>query len=56
LAAGEKVAIADIAEKWIARGSLTAEPDPKNAAFYADLRARFDSLWKLLAPEFGERN
>jgi len=55
LAAGEKVAIAEIAERWIAKGRLTAEPDTRNAALYADHRARFDSLWKSLGSEFGDR-
>ena len=55
LAAGERVGIAGIAERWIAKGRMAAEPEARNAEFYADLRARFDSLWKRLAPEFGER-
>jgi xylulokinase len=55
LAAGEKVEIADIAERWVAKGRLTAEPDARNTAVYADHRARFDSLWKSLGPEFGDR-
>lgn len=56
LAAGEKVAIADIAERWVAKGRLAAEPDPRNAALYADMRSRFDSLWKRLGPEFKGRS
>jgi len=52
LAAGEKVAIADIADRWVAKDKLAAEPDPKNAALYADLQARFNDLWKRLVPDF----
>ncbi len=56
LAGGEKVEVAEIAGRWVAKGRLAAEPDPKNAALYADLRARFDSLWKRLGPEFEGRS
>jgi len=55
LAAGEKVAIGDIADRWVARGRLAAVPDPRDAGLYADLQARFNSLWKRLAPEFEAR-
>jgi len=55
LAAGENVAIADIADRWVAKGKLAAEPDPKNAALYADLQGRFNELWKRLVPEFKAR-
>ncbi len=55
LAEGETVDIADIAERWVAKGRLAAEPAAKSVALYADLRARFDSLWKRLAPEFESR-
>jgi xylulokinase len=52
LAAGEKVAVADIAELWVAKGRLAAEPDTKNTALYTDLQARFNDLWKRLVPDF----
>jgi len=55
LAAGEKVAIADIAASWVAKGKLAAEPDPKNAPLYADLQGRFNDLWKRLVPDFKVR-
>ena len=55
LAAGEKVDIADIAERWVAKDRLAAEPDPANAALYADLQARFNDLWKRLVPDFEAR-
>ena len=55
LAAGERVEIREIAAAWVAKGRLAAEPDPKNAALYADLQGRFDSLWKRLTPEFEAR-
>jgi xylulokinase len=56
LAQGEKAAVADIADAWVAKGRLAAEPDPRNAALYADLQGRFNALWRRLAPEFGERS
>ena len=55
LTEGEKAPIADIAAKWVAKGRLAAEPDLKNAALYADLQERFNSLWKGLIPEFKAR-
>jgi D-xylulose kinase len=55
LAAGEKVEIREIAADWVAKGKLAAEPEPANAAVYADLQVRFDSLWKRLTPEFEAR-
>jgi xylulokinase len=55
LAEGETVDIADIAASWVAKGRLAAEPDPKNAALYADLQARFNGLWKRLGPDFEAR-
>ena len=56
LAAGERIGIAEIAARWVAKGRLAAEPDARNAALYAELRARFDSLWRRLGPEFGDRH
>ena len=55
LAAGEKVEIADIAARWVAKGRLAAEPDPKAAAIYAELQDRFNDLWKRLVPDFEAR-
>jgi len=55
LAEGETVGIADIADQWVAKGRLAAEPDPKNTARYAELQARFNDLWKRLAPDFEAR-
>jgi len=55
LAAGEKVEISDIADRWVAKGRLAAEPDRKNAALYADLQARFNDLWRRLVPDFKAR-
>jgi xylulokinase len=55
LAAGEKVAIAEIAARWVAKDKLAAEPDPKNAALYADLQPRFNDLWRRLVPDFKAR-
>jgi xylulokinase len=55
LAEGEKVEIADIADKWVAKGRLRAEPDRKNAGLYEDLQTGFNSLWKRLVPDFEAR-
>jgi xylulokinase len=55
LAGGEKVAIAEIASAWVARDRLAAKPDPRNAALYADLQARFNDLWRRLVPDFEAR-
>ncbi|MGZ5454478.1 MAG: xylulokinase [Candidatus Aminicenantales bacterium] len=55
LAEGEKIAIGDIAAKWVAKDKLAAEPNPANAALYADLQARFNELWKRLIPDFEAR-
>ena len=55
LAKGEKIGISGIAANWVRRDKLAAEPDARNAALYADLQARFNSLWKRLTPEFEAR-
>jgi xylulokinase len=55
LAEGETVEIADVADKWVAKGRLAAEPDPKNTARYAELQDRFNDLWRRLAPDFEAR-
>jgi xylulokinase len=52
---GEKADIAAIAAKWVAKGRLAAEPDPKNTARYAELQARFNDLWRRLGPDFKAR-
>jgi xylulokinase len=55
LAEGEKTGIAEIAARWVAKGRLAAEPDPKNTARYAELQARFNDLWLRLVPDFEAR-
>lgn len=55
LAKGEKMGIAEIAAKWVAKDKLAARPDPRNKALYADLQDRFNALWKRLTPEFKAR-
>ena len=55
LAGGEKVAIADIAARWVTKGRLAAEPDARNAAVYGGLRSRFNDLWRRLIPDFEAR-
>jgi len=55
LAEGEKVEIADIAERWVAKGRLAAEPDPKARPLYAELQHRFNDLWRRLIPDFEAR-
>jgi D-xylulose kinase len=52
LSEGEKVEIADIADAWVAKGRLAAEPDPKTVRIYAGLQARFNELWRRLIPDF----
>jgi xylulokinase len=52
LADGEKTGIAEIAAKWVAKDRLAARPEPGNAALYAGLQDRFNSLWKRLIPDF----
>ena len=55
LAHGEKAGIAEVAANWIAKDKLAARPEPRNAALYADLQARFNDLWKRLVPDFKAR-
>jgi xylulokinase len=55
LAKDEKMDIAEIAAKWVAKDKLAARPDPKNVALYAGLQDRFNALWKRLVPEFKAR-
>jgi xylulokinase len=55
LAEGDKTDIADIAEKWVAKDKLAAEPEPENKGLYADLQGRFNSLWRRLTPDFEAR-
>jgi xylulokinase len=55
LARGEKADIAAIAAKWVAKGRLAADPDPKAGKVYTELRARFNDLWKRLVPDFEAR-
>lgn len=55
LAHGEKATIAEIAAGRVAKDRLAARPEPRNAALYADLQARFNALWKRLVPDFEAR-
>jgi len=55
LARGERADIAAIADKWVAKGRLAAEPAPKSVKVYAELQARFNDLWKRLVPDFKAR-
>lgn len=52
---GEDVSIADLAASHIKTGKTVVEPDPGKAGLYAALQAHFNSLWKVLAPEFAKR-
>jgi sugar (pentulose or hexulose) kinase len=52
---GEKADIAAIAAKWVAKGRLAAEPNPKSTARYAEIQARFNDLWRRLVPDFEAR-
>ncbi|OGD12951.1 MAG: xylulokinase, partial [Candidatus Aminicenantes bacterium RBG_16_63_14] len=55
LAKGEKASIAEITSSRVAKDKLAAEPDSRNAALYAELQDRFNSLWRRLVPEFKAR-
>ena len=55
LAQGEKTEIAQIAARWVAKERLAADPNPRNAAVYAGLQARFNDLWRRLVPDFEAR-
>jgi xylulokinase len=55
LAAGEKVVLAELADRWVAMDRVAVEPDPRNAALYADLQDRFNGLWRRLIPDFEAR-
>ena len=54
-AAGEKVEVSEIADRWVAKGRRAAEPDRRNAALYADLQGRYNELWRRLVPDFEAR-
>jgi xylulokinase len=54
-AAGEKVVLAELADRWVAMDRVAVEPDPRNAALYADLQDRFNGLWRRLIPDFEAR-
>jgi len=55
LANREKADIAEITESRVVKDRLAAQPNPRNAALYAGLQGRFNSLWKGLTPEFKAR-
>jgi len=55
LAGGEKVAVTEIADRWVAKDKLAAVPDPGNTGLYADLQGRFNDLWRRLVPDFEAR-
>jgi len=55
LAQGEKVAIGEIAAKWIIKGRLAAEPSAKTAPVYDEMQGRFNALWRRLVPDFESR-
>jgi xylulokinase len=52
---GQRVPIREITEKFVALDRLAAEPKPENSVIYEDLQERFNSLWKILTPEFRAR-
>jgi len=49
---GAAASIRDVAAERVSLGREAARPDPKNAAVYAALQERFNSLWRRLEPEF----
>lgn len=55
LARGERCDIAALAEQWVGKGRLAAEPDAKSASLYEERQARFNDLWRRLVPDFKAR-
>ncbi len=52
---GRPADIRDITSARVRLDKRTAEPEPANAATYAALQERFNSLWRTLGPEFRAR-
>lgn len=49
---GEDVSIADVVKGRVRLSGKTVNPSPTNIKLYAELQARFNSLWKSLEKEF----
>ena len=56
LESGRTVSIEDIAGSRVALAGPALCPRPENAALYAELQDRFNSLWRTLTPEFRSRS
>jgi len=51
-ARGEKTGIGDLARDLVRTSGDPVEPNPANREIYAERQARYNSLWKVLIPEF----
>lgn len=51
-ARGECVSIDDLARELVKTSEAPVEPRAENRAVYADRQAKFNALWRTLAPEF----
>jgi xylulokinase len=49
---GDDVSIADVVKGRVRLSGKTVNPSPTNIKLYAELQARFNSLWKSLEKEF----
>lgn len=49
---GEKASLGDLARAMVRTGGAAIEPEGSRAELYAALQDRFNSLWKILTPEF----
>ncbi len=52
---GEEIAIADLAEAMVRKGTDDAEPRPFASSVYGELQGRFNILWQTLKNEFRSR-
>jgi xylulokinase len=50
---GEKIGIDALTRELVKTSGETVEPHPGNRVVYAERQARFNALWRRLAPEFG---
>jgi hypothetical protein len=49
---GDDVSIADVVKGRVRLSGKTVRPSPVNIKLYAELQARFNSLWKSLEKDF----
>jgi xylulokinase len=51
-ARGENISMEELTRQLVKTSGSPVEPDPKNRGVYAERQAKFNSLWRTLAPEF----